>query len=133
MMLEIKHLAPYLPYGLKYLKIKNNEIETMKCISEGINMVDFGWGDALSFNEIKPILRPLSDFDKIENDLYLSTDFESSYYGNNNEVIFTNTSDKNYLTDIINVSSFMFENHFDVFGLINQGLAIDINTLPHGS
>ena len=41
MKLEFKHLAPYLPYGLGYKKVMNNEIITMRSISIDINLIDF--------------------------------------------------------------------------------------------
>ena len=116
MKLELKHLAPYLPYQLKYNNTKNNNTYTMRSISTEINMVDFGWGDAMELNEVKPILRPLSDLEldefnnKIFNREYIidkETDADLGYYE----------------------WCFLFSEHFDVFGLIEAGLAININTL----
>lgn len=84
----------------------------------------------VEFYEVRPILKRMSEFDKVLNDLDLSTDFESSYYsGNGSDVIFTNTSDKTYFSDILTVYSFLIENGFDVFGLIDLRLAIDANTV----
>jgi hypothetical protein len=69
----------------------------------------------------------MSEFDKIDNDFDLTTDFETAYVTNRNDIAFINTSDKTYLSDIKTVVKFLFENKFDVFGLIEKGLAIDIN------
>ena len=52
MKLELKHLAPYLPFKMKYKNTKNDKIYTMRSLSSEINMVDFGWGDAMEFNEV---------------------------------------------------------------------------------
>jgi len=49
--------------NLKYLD-NNNIIVNLHCIDNGVGLVNFGWGDAKSFNEVKPILRPLSDITK---------------------------------------------------------------------
>jgi hypothetical protein len=71
----------------------------------------------------------MSEFDKIDNDFDLTTDFETAYVTNRNDIAFINTSDKTYLSDIKTVVKFLFENKFDVFGLIEKGLAIDINSI----
>ena len=62
MKLEIKHLAPYLPYGLKYMDWDYEQFSL-----DGLDVN----GDAfcadsgeVSFELIKPILRPLSDLTK---------------------------------------------------------------------
>ena len=56
MKLELKHLAPYLPYELKYFfKGSVQEIRTLESGDLGKIMLEW-------FNESKkPILRPLSD------------------------------------------------------------------------
>ena len=129
--LELKHLSPYLPYGLQIANksLKGNIINTYTMQVE--NYGNQGLLNAINGVNQIPILRPLSDFDKIENELDLSTDFESSYYYIGNHVVFINTSDKTYLSDILTVNEWMFKNHFDVFGLIDAGLAIDINTVSN--
>tara|TARA_R110000772_G_C13017270_1_gene410128 strand:- start:55 stop:450 length:396 start_codon:yes stop_codon:yes gene_type:complete len=130
MKLELKHLAPYLPYGLKYNNIKNNNTYTMRSISTEINMVDFGWGDAMELNEVKPILRPLSDLTKeIKHDGDKFTPC-TDYYYLKDELEELSTLDSSYIRYTrYNVVKVLFELHFDVFGLIEKGLAIDINTL----
>lgn len=122
MKLELKHLAGYLPYGLKYKDFPKG--------FDGIRKLDiqtFYW----CLENGKPILRPLSGLTK-ENILEMIeySDFESIYFnGNPSDLIFINTEDKTYLSDIIRNMDFLFKNHFDVFNLIENNLAIDINTL----
>lgn len=65
--LEPKHLAPYLPYGLK---MKADE-GTMIYEAKGINISEQFWilikdrnGFDCQISNIKPILRPLSDLTK---------------------------------------------------------------------
>ena len=179
MKLELKYLAPYLPYGIKvmvpygiddlvgihfsddtdYNKTSitkhniNNPLANTEC-------------QTLNFTDIKPILRPMSDLDKEikVNEDYVITMEEIfiSAFGGIGGCGITNNGDKifiaQYCTEKItfNTSYLCFETyaiapdgesewnppfnqlqlfeklyqyHFDVFGLIEQGLAIDINTL----
>lgn len=123
MKLELKHLAPYFPYKLKILGLNNqNKLRPLSLSSVRIA------SDLIydRINENKPILRPLSDFNTrtylldcqnldgicIEEDLSL----HSKGFGIE-------------LREYMNIYDFLFKNHFDVFGLIEKGLAIDINTL----
>jgi len=69
MKLEVKHLAAYLPYGLTFLmesepNSKEPNIDELKSIDASIKMVNFGWVNAKTLTEIKPILRPLSMLDE---------------------------------------------------------------------
>ena len=107
MKLELKHLAPYLPYGLEII---NNVDKKRELTIEYLNY----WNE--STIEIKPILRPLSDY--------------TEDYAN-----FWNYSFRDFKWEIKNkqVSVLCWQDllskHYDVFGLIEAGLAIDINTL----
>jgi hypothetical protein len=118
MKLELKHLAPYLPYGL-------NGIHQDRIIDLNPNNL---WVFTLN---AKPILRPLSDLDL---DLWnIINDVDGEYYLqlDNGNVFLTDTCDLNLfeISRTINVLNQLFKNHFDVFGLIKRGLAIDINTI----
>jgi len=121
--LELKHLAPYLPYQLKYLDKDTNKIEKMISLHDKINMVDFGWGNAHEFSEFKPILRPLSDLTKV-NGFSLS---DMISHGAHNDFWLKENFEVKYLMhlDFEKLVSW----HFDVFGLIEKGLAININTI----
>ena len=107
MKLELRHLAPYLPYELRYANTKNDKIYTMKSVSNGINIVDFGWGDAMEIEEVKPILRPLSELD-VDGEVNTPEELSKCCWS--------------YTQSLI-------AEHYDVFGLIPKGLAVDINTL----
>jgi hypothetical protein len=141
--LELKHLAPYLPYGLKVMSIYNevSEINSINYSLDkqsrdslnlliGRNPLRFR-GDNL--DTIKPILRPLSDLTKeIEYDGETITpciywdDINIAYEKNLRSMAKFNYSD-GYMPYFITEK--LLEWHFDVFGLIEKGLAIDINTL----
>ena len=195
MKLEIKHLAPYFTYKLKYMCLseinsKEPNIFELKCLDTLINMVNFGHGNAKELDEIKPILRPLSDLIKelehneekfipleklfrlydegyfddkkignpISNDKIISIErykyelLNKEYFILKHEVktlnigdlIYSFTYDPSlrrfairdesnkrplgiaYQLDLFNK---LFEWHFDIFGLIESGLAVDINSL----
>jgi hypothetical protein len=108
--LELKHLAAYLPYGLKiyhkgndheYPLVVNNNTVSLR---GGVNI-----NDVISDNDLKPILRPLSELDvdgEINTPEYIKQ-CSVSYYEH------------------------LLSNHFDIFGLIDKGLGIDINTIKN--
>ena len=116
MKLELKHLAPYLPYGLKIRYIERNETHifdtsNLKAVcSEQIHL--------------RPILRPLSDFTDINSESMnkLNTDLNIQMELNKLALKF-----KHYTSCSYSTMQLCFENHIDVFGLIEKGLAIDFN------
>jgi hypothetical protein len=126
MKLELKHLAPYLPYGLKIKT--NNQIRTLSIgilttTENSLSNIIYGIGH-------KPILRPLSDLTKeveVNGEKLVPIDKLAIQ-------LFDTETQKIILKGEINgipywVMQKLFEWHFDVFGLIEEGLAIDINTL----
>lgn len=150
MQLELKHLAAYLPYGLKLISESEHEssepnIYDLNSIDVGVKMVNFGWGAAKELTEIKPILRPLSDLTKeIEvngkkiitahelvkiSDGWISDDenFSQWIYNYFNDI----SKYPKYIHDLL--TECLLKNHFDIFNLIPNGLAIDINTLNNQS
>jgi hypothetical protein len=135
--LTLEHLAPYLPYGLK-MKVCDPfykyEIMTL-CDASGLSNI----GISTVIDEpqdFKPILRPLSDLTKkIEDNgnKFVPIDYINQHY-------LKCTIDKDgIVNDGIDKYEILFlpyclikellQLHFDVFGLIEKGLAIDINTL----
>ena len=119
MKLELKHLAPYLPYGLMCQLTDQSKIKVAKLCGAYTDN-SYAFFDTVEsehgYSKIKPILRPLADLD---NDEYENRIFNRDY------IIDKETdSELGYYE-----WCYLFENHFDVFGLIEKGLAIDINTL----
>ena len=135
-MLSAVHLAPYLPYELMFsdgtilhsIDI-DNELMLLDTKTHGISNHRIEWGNIL------PVLRPISDLDlkiKIEFDKY---DNKRNY---DKEIInlFCEENGIDELLENLELSSiryecveYMFKNHYDFFGLIEKGLAVDINTL----
>ncbi len=123
--LEIKHLAPYLPYGLKFeAKQLNKYNKVSTFILNSVVILDWERGNL----EIKPILRPLSDLtEEIERNgkkfvpiNCFHRDFSQIL---KDELKVTNG---NLLIEFLpyGIIVKLLEWHFDVFGLIDKGLAI---------
>ena len=119
MKLELKHLAGYLPYGLKMYDQKTTGIRELKGFTSK-------WKAS---SDLKPILRPLSDLTKfcevlgfvpIERLDDLESDvcsYSLDYYINHTKRLPFYRVQK------------LLEWHFDIHNLIENNLAIDINTL----
>lgn len=139
MKLELKHLSPYLPYGLMIQGNTHGEVAEMSEVNENnVNIKDRGftygwWADIF---DIKPILRPLSDLTKeieYNGEKFLGSDeFTDNEWG---EFLSLEHIPKMFykkgLTSILDYDSVLelIKRHFDIFALIPQGLAIDYNTL----
>lgn len=141
MKLELKHLAPYLPYGLQIFD--TSQEECIFCLNEWLfrekqfvkpffknHLEQF-----LNDDSLKPILRPLSDLTKeIEvngekivpfkwfNFINSDIDFETQIIALSNNLKWLDST-------YYGIIEKLFEWHFDVFGLIPLNLAIDVNTL----
>ena len=130
MKLELKHLAAYLPYNLKVIRngfigdliaIMNDEDSIAESFEFKVSCSNW-WENNTDKNHYKPILRPLSDLIKDEwSKVFLDSDIDNilSFYqvDKNLDCI------EHYLVNLL------LKNHFDIYGLIEAGLAIDINTL----
>lgn len=177
--IELKHLAPYLPYGIEVVSNERYENETamLTSINYGLDQdIVLIQSDTEEFDffedkliKIKPILRPLSDLTKeIEHDGKKFIPLEVCCMDYTTEIDFieddvakwqshehTHLADYTYQikpfsssdgqitlieefskddvfkTQLLNYDRFfqLCEWHFDVFGLITKGLAIDINTI----
>lgn len=139
--LELKHLAAYLPYELR-VKILNYKYD---CTGEqfgvlsgyyfydGIPHFHMNQNRTQAGKDISlfvPILRPLSDLTKeieVNGEKFIPIEKISpvSNFFNVDFLI------KTPLASSFEVVIKLLELHFDVFGLIDKGLAIDINTLSN--
>ena len=145
MKLELKYLAPYLPYKLKVQTehIEGNRIYTLEGLSAKYDRVDldddYGWS---YIGGIKPILRPLSDLTKEINlhDNFFAIPIENmtgyKLEGNISDAPTTvqhlykcskGEIEAKFLDYWVIVQ--LLEWHFDIFNLIKNNLAIDINTI----
>jgi len=148
MKLELKHLAPYLPYGL----IFHHEI-----IQKNLTMIGCEFTHELRIRltdglyaydvcKLKPILRPLLELETNMEDGHEYIELLNAMYGDSvtdfnfigNRLVEHTSKDKGITFDRIEytnrtmpyyIMEFLFQYHFDIFELIPQGLAVDINTL----
>lgn len=131
--IELKHLAPYLPYGLKFLvpNDEHSQVQTMTGLSkhDGIqtdyekedeigcigNLWLFEGDRNYEYYGIKPLLHPLSRLtDEHIAELEGCHNFSSMSYSD------IRTDPTRYPFTIVQK---LLEWHFDVFGLIDKGLA----------
>lgn len=126
MELELKHLAPYFHYGLKAIynfDNEENEIVSITGASLFSNEMHYqlmfkdGKTIGLFKDDFKPILRPLSDLTK---DIVSESIIE--------EVNRCSSNDIKVCLSYKQID-FLISLHFDVFGLIEKGLAIDKTSL----
>jgi len=141
--LTIKELAPYLPYGLNVWNTTDEFPYKLLALEE--NNCTLESGD-IPFYRCKPILRPFSDLTKeieVNGEKFVPMEyFEKNinktiffYKPLNNDLpleISIQTQDYSQSIDLFNgylcVQKFC-EWHIDFQGLIDAGLAVDINTI----
>lgn len=157
MKLTLEHLAPYLPYGLKGVltedKIDDFESEDwvedlsifkaraiwkMCGYADGELNIPLGegefdgflWRNGLTYvcfhRGIKPILRPLSDYKDINSQAMSDLNCDLS-----DQMDLCDLANKHTNIEGIRyrLASICFEHHIDIFGLIEKGLAINMNEL----
>jgi hypothetical protein len=141
--LELKHILPYLPY-----KLKCNEKWTLISLSslEDHAMFDYsarfdGENKKGYIQFLKPMLRPMSDLfenivhneeiicvAKVIKNLDDSIEWWNGcrtalHYPETGEFCITSSDELIYQTLNYNIVATLFKYHFDVFGLIEKGLA----------
>lgn len=155
MKLETKHIAAYLPYKLK-VRVEDYKCDYVNREFDeviGLHQWDKSgllWsaltdgGAKPSLDRIKPVFYPLSCLTKYREDLGFvpnewfeigDDDNNEEYYHGNIKLIktleriseFKISNDIDYLP--FGVVQKLLEWHFDIYGLIENNLAIDINTL----
>lgn len=127
MELEAKHLAPYLPFKLKMIFQSKGgriiELSNITISKFGIAISGGHGAMMLKSSKFLPILVPLKELSAYSNGIK-----HRGYRTDDNNLL-------NLISDIesgrgnYDIMQLCFEEHIDVFGLIQAGLAIDINTL----
>lgn len=156
MKIELKHLAPYLPYGLMCELTDLGKVKHAKLCGAYIDN-SYAFFDTVEsehgFENIKPILRPISQLTEeivigkeklVPSEILFEKEHprhkSKKYY---NQVFYnyirtshnsTAVDFKIYINTLIEqnprwVFEYLLRWKFDVFGLIPQGLAIDKNSL----
>lgn len=151
MKLELTHISPYLQYGLKGKYNLGGVISLTSKTQDEVRDKELTTHSCTFFLQYcKPILRPLSDITKelfINGEFYfvpsiiLANEYLEICHWGENEVglgIFDEEGEivnLCFLDNVIvsecpySIYKNLCEWHFDIFGLIDAGLAIDINTL----
>lgn len=134
--LELKHLAPYLPFKLRVLHGDRSKLMNTGQVSS-VHWIGIGsvikWQDSKA--GCKPIFRPLSDLTKeieVNGEKFVPVDYwDDELRGNDYFHELENMTEHDYFDGYLpyHVIEKLFEWHFDVFGLIKQDLAININEL----
>ena len=139
MKLELKHLVHYLPYGLRLKYV--DKTYTLTGLNTRFLDTRPKTRGLINYNNVMPILRPLSDLTKeIEHNGERFTPSKVLTKENiGGDMSFPVNGIANYKVEneyervtvetTIRVLDLLYEWHFDVFGLIEKGLAIDINSL----
>lgn len=145
MNLELKHLSPYLPYGLKLQFIIREEVVRTGVMTRLLNYSHETHPERVAIDNydsehiwmFKPILRPMSDINSTietkdgDKNFASLLDLIKDEDGDWCEIVYVDQCESPFVLSLVTgVNWWMFENHFDVFGLIDAGLAIDINTVP---
>ena len=165
--LELKHIAPYLPYELQMAYIVRDEIVEIGSLDKVFIYIDATYKIRYGINNndvehewmFKPFLRSLSSMTKEEAYefgvlLLGEAEMEDKEVGIGGmavmedmypPIMYKDQEDEDYSV-IIQFSSigvsmsgidlipheayeWLFSKHFDIFGLIDKGLAIDINSV----
>lgn len=121
--LEIEHLSPYLPYGLKVIW-KTDARYNVENLTAELTIADYDF--LINKRKAKPILRPLSDYQDI-----LLGRFKETNWDMHNDIEIVDFANKDIGLHGLSYGSYkcLISDHADVFDLISEGLAIDINTL----
>lgn len=141
--LELKHIAPYLPYNLKLYTI-DGVISSYTLSTDGeVVHRRKGWlVYEYHVSDVKPILRPLGNLLKNTDKEHLfkllkmqyrnikdvnkcSTKNDGVYYGQTHLTYLNYGTPQGISCLPYCAVQYLFEHHFDVFGLINKGLAIE--------
>lgn len=136
--LTIEHLAPYAPYRPIVIVGKKVRDLTALCLDSEFVFVSAYKGSRekhmISMCHIMPVLRPMYDFDEYFSKIF-DTDIEVKEFLNEGFIDECGFAD---LEDMLTYESSRYpvgvyvlalKHHFDVFGLIDKGLAVDINTV----
>lgn len=144
--LTIEHLAAYLPYGLQVKHTTfmdySEPIERTEAL-QGIyedcctfkNGCDWYFDDEENECEIKPLLLPLSKFGDSDDvrkvHEYIGLGKWCEAYDHYFKIWFDDLAniDKLVLQAPYEIFRYFLANHYDVFGLIEKGLAIDKTTV----
>ena len=134
MNLELKHLAHYLPFDVKVIDTDAEDCiwtlhpykDSLDCLSdnEHISLENFiAENNATATPTHKLLLRPLSDYADIDSDALYDINCDMS-----DQIQISEFASKRISLSAVSVGAFeiLVSNHVDVFGLIDEGLALPL-------
>ena len=138
MKLELYHIAPYLPYELKIMQYRDDLklsfesfLISLSNNTLGVTSPRFPFNEKIQYHEAKPILRPLSDLHKSKPFI-----FELRNQENNDTLLWAvdQNTDESFISHYndeltFSVLEYLYKNHYDIYNLIENNLAIDINAI----
>lgn len=131
---NLSQIASYLPYKLKLLWVNSHNDSGETLVSEmTINKLEYVLRGYNKHATVKLILKSMNDLTNKELDSAMWK------IGHRSHIDWTTTEREywiekcgrdGWIKDIpYAIMTYLFENHYDVFGLIEQGLAVDAKTL----
>lgn len=118
--ITFEELTPFLPYGLEMLNTKSGRIIHIIGMQESVSCIRLFTSEAEYQADIwplKPILKSLSDIsEELFEEIGFANEEDFQECVKNGDILHNNWIK-------------LVKQHFDVFGWIERGLAIDINTL----
>lgn len=132
--LQLEHIVHYLPYRLQCRTFQHPEVPLeLKGLTKYEGVFSLYSEFKSPYDRFKPILRPLSDLIKDEFTSQILINWGDDLSKKHEMKFLNEIIDEMKFSDYNNLRydfiKFLCKNHFDVFGLIEKGLAIDINTL----
>lgn len=136
MKLELKHISPYLPYGLKckilnskcdYVGIEESELNGFYLLSGYPHFTYKGGSTGKSFSEFTPYLRPLSKFELSGFEIYIGSEWCEAYGEWFDSFDGNETTKKGLILKApYPVIQYCLENHIDIYDLLDNNLALPI-------
>ena len=128
--LLLKDLSSRLSYGVKIFV--DDKIETLDGLNILDNVIEYGTILSCDIEEVKPYLFPLSSMtDELWDKEFWGcgiTEFTRDSFKYGCETLEFNNSNAN-LSSVVRFINQLIKNHFDIYGLIPMGLAIDATGL----
>ena len=123
MKLELKHIIPYLLHNLKALSIDGFSVSVLGVDFTTNRILNINGDRTFTIPEIKPLLRPLSDYADIDSNALCDINCDMS-----DQIQISEFASKRISLSSVSVGAFeiLVSNHVDVFGLIDQGLALPL-------
>lgn len=133
--LELKHLAPYLPYDIKIVHgVTRKNLTAVSLDSKFIFTTTYLGSrnkQMLLISDIKPILRPLSDLKNFEDIMDEFSEYSWEMFENAFFVLGRTLNCFDSIT--YTIAELCFKHHLDIFGLIDKGLAISYSDVQSTS